>query len=46
MNNEQVKLEKELKDLQEAKNKGLISTNEYSTMYYNTYQKIKALKIG
>lgn len=36
-------LVQKLKDLQKALNNGSISTNEYSSMYYQTYQQIKKL---
>ena len=36
-------LENKLKDLQVALNNGSISTNEYSSMYYSTYQQLKKL---
>lgn len=36
-------LENKLKDLQKALSNGSISTNEYSSMYYATYQQLKKL---
>ena len=37
-------LKQKLQDLQEALRSKSISANEYSTMYYDTYQQIKKLK--
>lgn len=38
------KLKQRLKDLQLALKNKLISVNEYSSMYYATYQEIKKLE--
>lgn len=37
-------LNQELEDLKVALQRKTISVNEYSSMYYQTYQKIKILK--